>query len=203
MELHTYEGARAFCAALFGFSGNRLVNPALSSSPSPPVGATRLARAHCGGRCGARLLRGRCHGHEHSVPSCSDLRIFVFAFESGAVSQQLLEGTSTLHLEAGLVFDLSRAHFPILAVVNGVLQAGRDISRAASAYSSARSRRAGARWILSFGNVWLNDLFLALLLLVIIRGCNPHLSAHREPGTQYFNRLACRGEAHLRRRWRR
>jgi hypothetical protein len=114
--------------------------------------------------------------------------IFVFAFETGAVSR-ILKTPLPLHL-GQVSYSIYLVHFPILAVVNGVLRAVQGMF-----HVPLYSQSAQGEWILSFGNVWLNDLFLVLLLGVIVAVATLTYRLIESPGREYFNRIASRERA--------
>jgi len=183
VELHTYEGAGVL-RCLFGFSGGMLVNLAyrriVAHGWAAPawleyVAVIAVAGVFCGIVPWARTLG----------PIAFGFAIFVFAFESGAISR-VLKTRVPLHL-GQISYSIYLVHFPLLAVVNGVARAAQSVLHVPLYHQSANGT-----WILSFGNVWLNDLVLVALLLLIVGVATLTYRLIENPGREYFNRLAGR-----------
>jgi peptidoglycan/LPS O-acetylase OafA/YrhL len=91
-----------------------------------------------------------------------------------------------LHL-GQISYSIYMVHFPLLAVVNGICRAAQGLLHVPLYQQSA-----DGEWILSFGNVWLNDLFLVLLLVSIVGVATLSYRWIENPGREYFNQLAGR-----------
>jgi len=117
--------------------------------------------------------------------------IWVFAFESGAVSRAM---STPAPLYLGTIsYSAYLVHFPILAVLNG---ACRVIDRKLhlNLYVPAANTESADGLLLTFGSPWVTDAVEVLYVLLVIAVASGTYRWIEAPGRQYFNAIASRLE---------
>ncbi len=190
VELHTYEGpafsaacsdSPAACSSISSIEESvSAIGRLLPGSNSLPWPVWRSSSA------------GSCHRHAPSgrsssaSPSSSSLLKPVPSPESQRRACCCISGQ--------ISYSIYMVHFPMLAVVNGICRAAQGMLHVPLYHQGAEGE-----WILSFGNVWLNDAFLVLLLGSIVGMANAQLSMDRESGPRILQQ-ACRARPYAQER---
>jgi peptidoglycan/LPS O-acetylase OafA/YrhL len=189
IKLHTYNGL-GLLSCLYGFSCGNVLNILYGRLTARNIAPSRFAE-YIALAVIVAIFFGLAPWQHIVAPLGFGFAILIFAFERGPVSRALMMRVPE-HL--GLVsYSIYLMHMPILAIVSGIARTAQS-----KLHVSLYVPRSDGQLLLSFGNVWINDAAVLLLVLVIVGLASLTYHAIESPGRKYFNKLANQNSANSR-----